>query len=459
LSTFSLLIVDDETLTLNNLKKALEKEDYEVLVADSGEAALEMVRRYKPQLILLDLMLPGISGIEVLRQVKDSDRETIVIMMSAYEILEKAVESMKLGAYDYLLKPFRISDLKHTIRRALETLALRIRVMEHFESEKGRYYFGKIVAESRKMKEVISLAKRVAASDKTTVLLQGESGTGKELLAKAIHYHSPRAEKPIVEINCAAIPENLLESELFGYEAGAFTDARKRKIGLLERGDEGTVFFDEIADMSLNLQAKLLRVLEEGTFNRLGGTQPIEVDTRIIAATNINLAKATENGSFRPDLFYRLNVVPIVIPPLRERPQDILPLALQFIRELNQELKRTCKEISPEAAKSLLAYPWPGNARELRNIIERVLSLYADEEVRFSYLPPEIREHREIPDSPGFEDIIPVDSLPTLEKLEKAYVNKVLAAVNQNRSQAARILGIHPSSLFRKIKAWEKRPS
>ena len=457
MSTFSILIVDDEILTLNNLKKALEKEDYEVLVADSGEAALEMVGRYKPQLILLDLMLPGISGIEVLRRVKDIDRETIVIMMSAYEILEKAVESMKLGAYDYLLKPFRIGDLNHTIRRALETLALRIRVLEHLESEKGRYYFGRIIAESRKMKEVISLAKRVARADRTTVLLQGESGTGKELLAKAVHYHSPRAEKPIVEINCAAIPENLLESELFGYEAGAFTDARKRKIGLLEKGDEGTIFFDEIADMSPNLQAKLLRVLEEGTFNRLGGTQPIKVNIRVIAATNIDLTKATESGKFRSDLFYRLNVVPIVIPPLRERQEDILPLALQFIRELNQELKRAYKGISQEAAKAVLAYPWPGNARELRNIIERVLSLYADEEVRYNYLPSEIRDYREIPDSPGFEDIVPVDSLPTLEKLEKAYIKKVLAAVDKNRTQAAKVLGIHPSSLFRKIKAWEKQ--
>ncbi len=456
MSTFSILIVDDEILTLSNLRKALEKEDYEVLVADSGEAALEMAKRYKPQLILLDLMLPGISGIEVLRRVKDIDRETIVIMMSAYEILEKAVESMKLGAYDYLLKPFRISDLKHTIRRALETLALRIRVLEHLESEKGRYYFGKIIAESKKMKEIIGLAKRVATADKTTVLIQGESGTGKELLAKATHYHSPRADKPIVEINCAAIPDTLLESELFGYEAGAFTDARKRKIGLLEKGDEGTIFFDEIADMSLNLQAKLLRVLEEGTFNRLGGTQPITVNIRVIAATNTDLSKATESGKFRSDLFYRLNVVPIVIPPLRERQEDILPLTLQFIRELNQELKRTYKGISKEAAKAMLAYPWPGNARELRNIVERVLSLYPDEEVRYNYLPPEIRDYREVPDSPGFEDIVPVDSLPTLEKLEKAYIKKVLAAVNQNRSQAAKVLGIHPSSLFRKIRAWAK---
>jgi two-component system response regulator AtoC len=455
-SAFTILIVDDEILTLNNLKKALAKEDYEVLVADSGETALDMYDRYKPQLLLLDLMLPGISGLEVLRRIKDIDRETIVIMMSAYEILEKAVESMKLGAYDYLLKPFKISDLKHTVRRALETLSLRIRVLEHLESEKGRYYFGRIIAESRKMKEVVSLAKRVAGADRTTVLLQGESGTGKELLAKAIHYHSPRAEKPIVEINCAAIPENLLESELFGYEAGAFTDARKRKIGLLERGDGGTVFFDEIGDMSLNLQAKLLRVLEEGSFGRLGGTQPIRIDVRIIAATNTDLAKATESGKFRPDLYYRLNVVPLVIPPLRERKEDILPLAILFIQELNQELRRAYKSISQEAAKAILAYPWPGNVRELRNIMERILSLFSDEEVRFTHLPSEIRDYREVPEAPGLEDIVAVGSLPTLEKLEKAYIKKVLAAVGQNKSQAARVLGIHPTSLFRKIKSWEK---
>ena len=318
MSTFSILIVDDEILTLNNLKKALEQEDYEVHLADSGERALEIIDRYKPDLILLDLMLPGISGIEVLKTVKEMERETIVIMMTAYEILEKAVEAMKLGAYDYLLKPFKINDLKNTIHRALETLSLRIRVLEHLESEKGRYYFGKIVAESKKMSEVVELARRVAGSDKTTVLLQGESGTGKELLAKAIHYHSPRSDKPIVDINCAAIPENLLESELFGFEAGAFTDAKKRKIGLLERGDEGTVFFDEIGDMSLSLQAKLLRVLEEGTFTRLGGNKQIKVNIRVITATNSDLAKATEKGEFRQDLFYRLNVVPITIPPLRE---------------------------------------------------------------------------------------------------------------------------------------------
>lgn len=456
MSTHSILIVDDEILTLANLKKVLEKEDYEVLVSDSGESALEMFEKYKPRLVLLDLMLPGISGIEVLKRLKEMEQETIVIMMSAYEILEKAVEAMKLGAYDYLLKPFKVSDLKNVVRRALETLSLRTRVLEHLESEKGRYYFGKIISESRRMKEVVAMAKRVAGSDKTTVMLQGESGTGKELLAKAIHYHSRRAEKSIVEINCAAIPENLLESELFGYEAGAFTDARKRKIGLLERGDEGTVFFDEIGDMSLNLQAKLLRVLEEGTFTRLGGSKQIKINIRVLAATNTDLTRATETGKFRQDLFYRLNVVPILIPPLRERKEDILPLALLFIQEYNQELRRYYRGISREAAQAMLHYPWPGNVREVRNIIERIMSLYPEEEIQFGHLPGEIRNYKERIEDKPLEAVLPEGPFPTLEEMERKYIEKVLASTGDNKSQAAKILGIHPTSLFRKLKSWQK---
>jgi two-component system response regulator AtoC len=454
MSTYSVLVVDDEILTLNNLKKILEKENYEVHLADSGEKALEIIETYKPHLILLDLMLPGISGIEVLKRVKQMERETIVVMMTAYEILEKAVEAMKLGAYDYLLKPFKINDLKNIIHRALETLSLRIRILDHLKSEKGRYYFGKIVAESKKMKEAVEMAKRVASSDKTTVLLQGESGTGKEVLAKAIHYHSPRAEKPIVDINCAAIPENLMESELFGYEAGAFTDAKKRKTGLLEKGDEGTVFFDEIGDMSLNLQAKILRVLEEGTFTRLGGDKQIRVNVRVIAATNKDLARATEEGKFRSDLFYRLNVVPILIPLLRERKEDVLPLALSFIQELNHELKRSYKGISPEAAQAVMNYPWPGNVRELKNIIERVMSLYLADEILFTHLPLEIRNYQKLSKNRAIEEVISQDSFLTLEQLEKKYIEKVLQYTNNNKTQTAKILGIHPTSLFRKIKSW-----
>jgi two-component system response regulator AtoC len=397
-------------------------------------------------------MLPGISGIEVLKRVKDMERETIVIMMTAYEILEKAVEAMKLGAYDYLLKPFRTNELKNIIRRALETLSLRIMVQDHLNTEKGRYYFGRIAAESRTMKDLLQMAKRVAASDKTTVLLQGESGTGKELLAKAIHYHSPRAEKPIIEINCAAIPENLLESELFGYEAGAFTDAKKRKIGFLEKGDEGTVFFDEIGDMSLNLQAKLLRVLEEGTFTRLGGDKQIRVNIRVIAATNQDLAGAVEKGKFRSDLFYRLNVVPIFVPPLRERKEDIIPLALSFMDEFNDELKRSYKAISQEAAAAILEYPWPGNVRELRNIIERIMALSAAEEVSLSHLPQEIRDNKKSQGSPVLDDLTFEGPFPTLEEIEKKYIEKILAATGNNKTQAAKILGIHPTSLFRKLK-------
>ncbi len=455
MSRATILVVDDEILTLNNLKKVLEKEGFEVLVADTGEAALEIFEQFKPQLVLLDLMLPGISGIEVLRKIKEGSSETVVIMMTAYEILERAVEAMKLGAYDYLLKPFKLNDLRNTVRRALETLSLRIRVLEHLESEKGRYYFGRIVAESQKMKEVLAIAKRIAASDKTTVLLLGESGTGKELLAKAVHYHSPRAEKPLVEINCAAIPETLLESELFGYEAGAFTDARKRKIGLLEKAHEGTLFLDEIGDMSLNLQAKLLRVLEEGTFNRVGGHQEIQVNLRVIAATNADLAKAVERGSFRSDLFYRLNVVPIKIPPLRERPEDIIPLALYFIRELNQELHRSYEGISPEAAQAMTEYSWPGNVRELRNIIERIMSLYLDTEIRLQHLPPEIRRPEKSEGKKWLEELIGEERLPTLEELEKAYIDHVLQVTGKNKTRAARILGLHPTSLFRKLKSWE----
>ncbi|MCX7972869.1 MAG: sigma-54 dependent transcriptional regulator, partial [Candidatus Aminicenantes bacterium] len=276
---------------------------------------------------------------------------------------------------------------------------------------------------------------------------------GKELLAKAIHYQSPRAEKPLVEINCAAIPETLLESELFGYEAGAFTDARKRKIGLIEKAHEGTLFLDEIGDMSLNLQAKLLRVLEEGTFTRLGGNQEIQVNIRVIAATNIDLNKAVEKGTFRSDLFYRLNVVPIKIPSLRERPEDIIPLALHFLQELNQELHRSYEGISPEAAQIMMNYSWPGNARELRNVIERIMSLYLDKEIKVHHLPLEIRSQPKSIGQKWLEEVISGEKWPTLEELERIYIDHVLKITGNNKSRAARILGVHPTSLFRKLKS------
>ena len=450
----TIMIVDDEVLTLSTLKKALEKEGYDIYIAETGEKARDIYSRVKPNLILLDLMLPGISGLEVLRRIKESDGESIVIMMTAYEILEKAVEAMKLGAYDYLLKPFKVSDLKNIIRRSLETLMLRLKVRELLHSQKGQYYFGNIVAESRKMRELVDLAEKVALSERTTVLIQGESVTGKELLAKAIHYHSPRAEKPLIDINCAAIPDTLLESELFGYEAGAFTDAKKRKIGLLEKADEGTVFFDEIGDMSLSLQAKLLRVLEEENFIRLGGDKTIQVDLRVIAATNIDLSRATKEKTFRPDLFYRLNVVPLNIPPLRDREEDIIPLALNFMKSLNGDLKRSYKGITAQAAEAMRNYHWPGNVRELRNIIERVMSIYPDEEIKLSHLPPELRSRKK----PAGLDLTEEkeEDLLTLQELEQTYIRHILSLTSNNKTKTAQILGIHPTSLFRKLKAWDQ---
>jgi two-component system response regulator AtoC len=446
----SILIIDDEVVTLNNLKRALQKEGYEILLADSGETGLEVFKQNRPNLALVDLMLPGIDGIEVLKQIKNTEPKTVVIMITAYEIIEKAIEAMKMGAYDYLMKPFKINELRSSIARALELQSLRVRVLDTVETEKGKFYFDRITAQSRKMADAIRTARRVAPLEKTTVLITGESGVGKGLLARAIHYNSPRVDETFMEINCAAIPESLMESELFGYEPGAFTDARRRKIGLLEKADHGTVLLDEIADMPLPLQAKILKVLEEQSFTRLGGTSQINVNLRIIAATNKNLKDEIEAGNFREDLFYRLNVVPIAIPPLRERKEDIIPLTLSFIEEFNVELHRSFNSVSTEAAHALTEYDWPGNVRELKNIIERIMALHGSEEISIHHLPTEMT----IPTAavPIIKESIEKDKLMSLEALEQNYIKEVLKATGGNKSRAARILGIHPTSLFRKIK-------
>jgi two-component system response regulator AtoC len=446
----SVLIIDDEVLTLTNLRKALEKEAYEVLLADSGETGIEIFKKHRPNLALVDLMLPGIDGIEVLKQIKESDSTTVVIMITAYEIIEKAIEAMKLGAYDYLMKPFKLNELKASIARALELQSLRIRVSDTVASEQGKYYFDRIIGQSKKMLSVVQTARRIAPLEKTTILITGESGVGKELLARAIHYNSTRVEAPFLEINCAAIPETLMESELFGHEAGAFTDARRRKIGLLEKADHGTLFLDEIADMSLPLQAKVLRVLEDQIFTRLGGTNQISVDVRIIAATNQDLKEAIESGNFREDLFYRLNVVPIAIPPLRDRRDDIIPLTLHFIDDFNAELHRSFKGISSEAAKALTEYDWPGNVRELRNVVERIMALHNTEEILIDYLPAEITMQRD--QAAIVKDSIEKASFVKLDDLEAQYIKEVLKSTGGNKTKAAHILGIHPTSLFRKLK-------
>jgi two-component system, NtrC family, response regulator AtoC len=459
---YSILVVDDEALTLRTIGRALQAEGYDVTVALSAEEGLKHISTEKPDLALLDVVLPGMDGIELLRQFRKFSPTTIVIMMSAYHMVDRAVEAMKLGAYDYLIKPFHIVDMLNTIGRASEMLTLRVRVRDDVQTQKGRYDLGRVITQSSAMREMLEMARKAAESEKTTILIQGESGTGKEVLAKTIHYQSPRAQQVMLELNCAALPDNLLESELFGYEPGAFTDARRRKEGLLEKANGGTLFLDEIGNMSFSVQAKLLKVLEEGAFMRLGGTRTIVSDVRIIAATNKVLKDAVAKGEFREDLFYRLNVVPLFIPPLRDRREDILPLALDIMQRYNRDLKKNFTGFTQSAAELLKQYPWPGNIRELKNVIERTMILAPEGDIDGVTLPEELREYEPEDSiaaaaaagtSLGQFDIGPSGSqFVTLRDLEQRYIHEVLAATSNNKTATARILGIHTTSLMRRLK-------
>ena len=452
---YNILVIDDEALTLRTISRALRDEGFDVSVAMTGEDGLKVLQEERPELALLDVVLPGIDGIEVLRQFKQKSPNTIVVMMSAYRMVDRAVEAMKLGAYDFLIKPFHLADMVNTIRRASEMLSLRVRLQQSVETAKGRYDFGRIVTNNPTMATMLEVARKTAEMDRTTILIQGESGTGKSVLARAIHYNSPRATQELLELNCASLPETLLESEMFGYEPGAFTDARRRKEGLIERANAGTLFLDEIGNMSANVQAKLLRVLEEGSFMRLGGTKPIKVDVRIIAATNANLKEDVSEQKFREDLYYRLNVVPLYIPPLRDRTEDIMPLALVMVERYNKELKKNFTGFTPAAADVMTTYNWPGNIRELKNVIERTMILAPGNLIDAAHLPEEIRDY-EPPatiETPNYTDALPTgQQFVSLRELEDRYIHEVLLATANNKAQTARILGIHPTSLMRRLK-------
>ncbi|ABB30798.1 two component, sigma54 specific, transcriptional regulator, Fis family [Geobacter metallireducens RCH3] len=436
-----ILVVDDEHLIRWSLEQNLKKQGYEVVSAGNGEDALRLVRDEQPDLVLLDIQLPGISGLDVLEKIKEHDEEIIVIMVTAHGALETAVHAMRLGAFDYINKPFNLDEMAIVIRKALETSDLRREVQRLRGEQAKKFGTPDIIGASRHMKNVLDMMEKVAKSDASTVLVQGESGTGKELVAKWIHYKSARAERPFVAINCAAVPATLLESELFGHEKGAFTDAKAMKKGLFELADGGTVFLDEIGDMELGMQAKLLRFLEERTFRRIGGTKSFSVDVRIISATNRDLIKAIEEKSFRNDLYYRLQVIPIYLPPLRERREDILTLTSHFIELFNAEFNKHVTGISKMAEKLLLDYTWPGNIRELKNVIERAIILGNDETLLLEHLPLEIVA-KASSQSVGLTTFkLPPEGID-IEEVEKELIRQALEISDWNQSKAARKLNL-----------------
>lgn len=385
-----ILIVDDEVSVRESLRFIL-KDQYKILLAETAREALTLFEREGPHLILLDIILPEMDGIAVLKRIRELDTTIPIIMLTATRMVKTAVEAMKLGATDYLSKPFDIEELKLVIEKAITTKDLEQEVKFLRSEITRRYSFKSIIGKSREMQEVYAKIEQIADT-RTSVLITGESGTGKELVARALHFNSSRKEKPFITINCAALPESLIESELFGHERGAFTDAQVRKMGQFELADNGTLFMDEVADLSHTTQAKLLRVLQEKEFTRVGGTRMIRVDVRVITATNKNLHEALKQGNFREDLYYRINVVPIHLPPLRDRKEDLPLLINHFLTKKAEEEGHPPKEISPEAVGLMMNYDWPGNVRELQNIIEQVVTLCSNSVIHSEDLPDFFRK-------------------------------------------------------------------
>jgi DNA-binding NtrC family response regulator len=445
----SILIVDDETLLLESLKKALSREGYVALTATTGREALRCFEEHGPDLVLLDVKLPDIDGIQVLQRLRKVDTQTPIIIMTAYSGIKGAVEAIKFGAYDYIAKPFDVDELKFVVARSLASRRVEAEVDQIRTTKKERYSFANILTVNERMKQIIKLGQRVANNSQSTVLISGESGTGKELFANAIHYNGPRADQPLVAINCAVLSEGVLESELFGHEKGAFTGAIKQKKGLFELADQGTLFLDEIGEISPATQLKLLRFLEEREFQRVGGTRSIEVDVRIITATNKNLRQNVEDGKFREDLYYRLNVISLPIPPLRERQDDIPLLADYFLEKYSRLLSKNVRRLSEEARGVLLRYPWPGNVRELKNIIERIVLLSDDDVIAGREIPAEIGgpPHKTDLFKAGLVEEMPLD------KLIKLYTEGILARCGGNRTRTAEILGITRQRLRRILKS------
>ncbi len=445
-----ILIVDDEKMVRWALRQALEDVGYPVDEAASVQEALEAIAREGPDLVLLDYRLPDQSGLEVLRSMRKTSARVPVVMITAHASIGGAVEAMKEGAYDYISKPFEIEDVLQTVARALEASKLREEVARQREEALRTFGLPNIIAVSPAMREVVRLTTRMAASEASTILILGESGVGKGLVARALHLESEARERPFVDITCTALSESLLESELFGHEKGAFTDAKVQKKGLVELADGGTVFLDEIGDLSPGLQGKLLRFLEDKVFRRVGGTRDIHVAVRVIAATNKELGKEVEAGRFRRDLYFRLKVIPLEIPPLRERREDILPLAESFVRHFDAEMRKSVHGIDPDAGQLMLAYDWPGNVRELRNAIERAVLLTDGDTIACRDLPAEIREGTPTRAEPDSAPALPIGGL-VLEELERELVRQALDRAHGNRTRAARLLGLNRDQIRYRI--------
>jgi len=450
----SLLIVDDDEIMRETLSDVLKKRGYDVISVGSGNGALSMIKKNLIDLILLDMKLPDVDGLEVLKKIKEFDTEILVIMMTAYSDVQTAVSSMKSGAYDYINKPFELEELRLLIEKGLETKSLINEVRRLRRQHKEKYQNNHIYGASPQIHYVRELIGMISKTHKTSVLIQGESGTGKELAANAIHYNSHRSDKPMMKINCSAIPDTLLESELFGYEKGAFTDAKNTKKGLFELADGGTVFLDEIGDMNPFLQSKILRVLENQTFMRVGGEREIRVDVRIIAATNKDLEFLVKEGLFRKDLYYRLKVIVVEMPPLRDRVDDILMLSSLFIEESNKEYNKNIKGVSDEGKNMMIQYSWPGNVRELRNVIERAMILTDQEYITPKHLPFEMKQVERLTHADTGHELMEIADDISLENMEKMHLSKVLKRLEWNKSKASKLLGISRATLRAKIKRY-----
>ena len=456
------LVVDDDPAIRWTLKEALQSWGFTPIEAASVADANKLFNSHLPAAVLLDIDLPDGSGLDVLHEIKSEHLDAIVIMITGNVQIDNTISALRGGAYDFIGKPINLEELRVTIHNAIEARYLRREVEQVRKEREREFNFRQIVGESPAMKEMLGLAAKVAESDVASVLLQGESGTGKDLVAKAIHYGSQRAELPFVAVNCAALPATLIESELFGYEKGAFTDAKARKEGLFEQAEGGTLLLDEIGELELSLQAKLLRVLEEGAFRRVGGLKDIPMDVRVLAASNRDLKAESEAGRFRLDLYYRLSVIQIDIPPLRERGDDVLLLAQHYIDTIGCRLKRNRKiaALSPEAREVFRKHHWPGNVRELRNVIERALILEDNDQITTEYLPggllmPPRQSSLTIGADLSAQFVLPAEGI-ALDEAELSFVRQAIQRSGGNQTRAAELLGISRDQLRYRLKKLEE---